>query len=325
MLNRVRLFGALACVLACAGCDDDFDPVTRLKTLRVLAIQSDPIAPAPGEATTFRPLIYTLAAEPVLTYAWSWCPLPGPASQGYPCAVSETDLAALAATAGAPAGALPPYDLGAGPTATFTHTVPPALLQAVCGQVAARNGSGGGAQCPAEGLAVQIKLVVTTATDQIVTVRRLRLRLDNSELPNTIPVITGLVAEIGGAQVPIGKDAALVLPRAKATTIRALVPPSDSEPTAQDPEDPTALPQERLNVSWFVESGDVDNARTGFIAASDDARTDAEKFDRLTRNKWTPGRTRDYPASTSRLIAVIRDSRDGVSWTEGSVSLEGAP
>ena len=44
----------LVAASSCAG--DDFDPYNRLGSLRVLAIKSDPVAPAPGERATLTSL-----------------------------------------------------------------------------------------------------------------------------------------------------------------------------------------------------------------------------------------------------------------------------
>ena len=131
--EAVRSAGALAVALALSaglttGCSEGFDPYNRLATPRVLAIQSDPVAPAPGETTTLSALLYEPPEDAVASMSWSWCPFAGSAAEGYPCLISEEELAEL----NGGDSPVPSYDLGDGETATFEHSLDPALLAAVC-------------------------------------------------------------------------------------------------------------------------------------------------------------------------------------------------
>ena len=312
---------------AAIGCGEDFDPYIRLEGPRVLAIAAHPPAPEPGEVSGFVPLVYLPAPDPSLTYAWSWCPVAGTANDGYPCLISEAELAALSAQAGLPPP--PPYDLGRGPTARLQHLISPALLAQIC---AGAPGTMAGLDCEG-GFPVQIRLRVTTATRSIDAVRTLRLRFDPSHEPNDNPTIMGLLAEVAkddppvtdqaGEVVkvdrPLTSEADLVIPRHKETRIKALVSPAVSqEYTGKGNNLETTRLRERLIFTWFVESGDVDEEKTGYI----DGLTPLEV---ATTNKWTPALARDYQPTTARLIVVIRDNRGGVSWATGAVRLGEAP
>ena len=315
MTSHLRpLSGLLALLLlSSAGCTEDFDPYIRLKSLRVLAIAAHPPAPAPGEVSGFVPLLYLPAPDPTLQLAWSWCPVAGTANDGYPCLVSEAELSALSQQAGLPPP--PPYDLGTGPTAKLQHLISPALLQQICvgspGNMAAPNCEGG--------FPIQIKLRVTTAAQSIEAVRTLRLRFDPSHEPNQNLAIQGLLAEIGGVDQPLTSAGDLLILRNEETTVKAVVSPEVSEEyTGKDNNLQVARLRERLIFTWFVESGDMDEGRTGYI----DGLT---PLDVATSNEWTPGLTRDFAPTTSRIIVVIRDNRGGVSWATGVVQLGEAP
>ena len=76
--------------------------------------------------------------------------------------------------------------------------------------------------------------------------------------------------------------------------------------------------QEALNLSWFVESGNVEAPITGY-------RANLTVLADALKNKWVPGRTEDYAPDTARLFVVIRDNRGGVGWTGGAIKLGATP
>lgn len=307
--STVLLCGLLG--LIATGCQEDFEPFSRLSSLRVLAVQSEPAAPATGETTTLSPLIYTPPGVDIDSYEWSWCPFPGNVFDGYPCLISEQDLEEL----GGLVGEVPPFDLGGDETATLSNTLDPELLTTLCT---------GTPQQPSlldctEGFPVQVRLVVRTASEEITAVRRLQMRFAAEHAPNANPVIDGIAADIDGDDVSIETDAGPTLPRGEETLIRAQfsVDHSESFDTLDDFGMPVAE-QERLIVSWFTETGDVDSERTTFISGSVDLSVASE-------NAWEPGPVEDYAPDTSELIVVLRDSRGGVSWISGRVDLGDEP
>ena len=132
---------ALACALTVlSGCMEDFLPQQRLGgpscgtaspdvdkdgCLRVLAIRSQPVDPAPGDTTVLTPLVFPFDSTDI-TYEWSWCPVAGPADDGYPCLDGPSEaFRNVFALAG---GTLPPADLGGAPEAAFSFNIQPQAL-----------------------------------------------------------------------------------------------------------------------------------------------------------------------------------------------------
>lgn len=312
------------------GCEEDFPPYERLESLRVLAIQSEPVTPAGGQTTLLTPLVYTPGAEPV-TYAWSWCPLPGSANDGYPCEVPEAQLQQLLGATGFTA---PPYDLGTQATAQFPVTFDPAVLRPLCRQEGADAGmpaDAAASEIPAfincdDGFPILIKLIVTTPTDQVETVRTLNLQLDPAAPPNTNPAFDGpLVAVLPvektnqTLEVAFDEGGTVALPRSRATTIKASVSLSQSEPYLDRDDFGNTMPvNERLFLTWFVESGSTSPERTSFLP-------DRVPLEDALTSEWTPASVPDYAPALSRIIVVLRDSRGGVSWTSGVARLVEAP
>jgi hypothetical protein len=280
-----------------SACTQDFDPYYLLNSPRVLALRSDPVAPYTHETTTLSAYVYTPPGTHIDDRAWSWCPAPGSASDGYPCLVTEDQLG----------GAVPPFDLGHGETATFENSIAPAALQQICSQNVV--------DC-SEGFPVQIKLVLHAGGAEIVTVRALRLRFSSEQQANANPTIDGLSASVDGADVPI--DGATLARRQK-TTIRAAVPESAAESyTGRDADGNATTVRERVTLSWFVETGDLHAQRTAFIDG-------VVPFADAEANTWRPDATKDYAPATARLVVIVRDSRDGVAWAEGTAALGSSP
>jgi hypothetical protein len=303
---------ALLALCALAACGEDFDPFNRLTSLRVLAVQSEPVAPLTGETAVLTPLTYAPPGVAIERYRWEWCPFPGSSSDGSPCLVTEDEARDLA---GAAADTLPPFDLGDEPTAAFENSLDPDLLSALCA---------GAAQVPAladceGGFPVQVKLTVETADEEIVTLRRLRLRFDPDSEPNANPTIEGLTAEVGGEEVELGDAPDVSLPRRSETTIHAQVPEEASERyTRLDDDGQPEERSERIILTWFVESGDTGDERTIFIE-------DSVSLEDATENEWEPDGEDDYPDDESLLVVVVRDGREGVTWRSGRVALEPDP
>jgi hypothetical protein len=297
-------------VLGTASCGKDFDPYNRLTALRVLAIKSEPVAPLPGQTTTLSALTYTPEPDPTLSYAWSWCPFAGSANDGYPCQVTEAELAMLAGQTGMP---LPSLDLGTGPTAMLPNGLSREVLAQIC---AGAPGLPVQPDCEG-GFPVQVKLRVQTATDEVITVRTLRLRFDDGTEPSTNPQIDGLLVTLD-ADVPITDAPDVTVPRKHASVIKAVVTETMAETYRGKNDDGVVADlRERLTLTWFVESGETNDDRTLFIPGI----TDPEK---VFQTKWRPALTKDYAKETARLVVVIRDNRGGVGWRSGLVTLGAA-
>jgi hypothetical protein len=307
---------ALALALGAGGCSEDLPPYNRLDGLRVLAIQSEPAAPLIGETATLTPLVFTPAADPSLTYQWSWCPAPGPAASGHQCLITEEELAALLG----PGIPFPPFDLGAAPTAMLEAGLPPELLAAVCGGAVPNIPR---PDCAA-GFPLQISLTVRTDTDQVDAVVTTRWRFDEaSQAPNANPSVDGLTATLAGAEAQPITDVldanTVTFPRDAETTIGAVVAPEASE--TYDGLDDEGLPatlRERLFITWFVETGDTKDTHTSYIP-------DRTPFEDMLKNTWTPAERRLYSRAEARLFVVLHDNRGGVGWHSGIVQLEPTP
>jgi hypothetical protein len=315
----MKLLGAvlLAAVFA-SGCGEDFDPYNRLGSLRVLAVRSEPPAPAPGETAKLSALLYTTDKDPVVSVAWSWCPFAGSANDGYPCLLSEEKLRAMGG-----GDMVPPYDLGHEPEANFLHGVAPEALKAICPPADMGMGMG---RAPAGmsadflpscdgGFPVTVKLVVKTAKDTVTAVRTVKLRIDPDKDANANPTVDGITAMLAGAERPVGEMPEVTLPRNQDTVIKVAVPEAAAERyMGKDDRGQPAMLRERIFVTWFVEAGATRSERTSFIdgvVALPDALS----------NKWKPPLTKDYVRDTSKLIIVVRDDRGGVAWTGGAVRL----
>lgn len=314
-------FGSLAALLCAAvvlpACGPDFDPYYRLTSLRVLAIRSEPAAPAPGENATFDALVFSpetgFAPDPALTYEWSWCPFPGPAEQGYPCLVTEAEVAMWAAVT----GTIPSFALGAQPVAQLAHVIDPALL----GQLCLGNPAIPISLDCERGFPIQVRLKVTSATDSIDAVRTVPFRFDVTTMePNANPSPTGFSAVLNGLDQPLADDAPPTLPRARNTTLRVRFAEEGAE--AFTNADGTAA-RERVTFAWFVEAGGIDERRTGPFPVDPQV---AARFPDYTplENTWNPPPVAKFAREVARAAAVARDDRGGVGWVTGTAALGAA-
>jgi hypothetical protein len=308
----------LLATVAVAACGPDFAPYDRLTSLRILAVKSEPVAPAPGQTTTLSALVYTPppadpATPTALSYEWSWCPFVGTAAAGYPCLITADQIPAMG---GAPVS----FNLGTSATATLPHNFDPQLLMAIC------NGMPGFPPPPncREGFPVMVRVTVRTDSDQVTAVRPLKLLLaaPTAENVNTNPSIDGLLATVAGEDKPL--DMMIELMRRADNPIKAMVKPEMAQiyDGFDDEGNPAPMIRERLYLSWFVESGDLKFPRTSFNS------TTTTPFEELLKNTWRPATTKDYPQHTAMLYVILRDSRDGVGWLPmpgATVSLGAAP
>jgi len=303
---------ALVPIMMACGCSDDFPPYSRLEALRILAIRAEPVAPAADETSHLDALVYLPPAQradpSAAVYSWSWCPFPGDADSGYPCLITEDQLASLT-------GQTVSFDLGAAATADLPlPLMDPSFWQRACQGLP-------GLPLPScdQGFPALVKVTVTTPTDQVTGIRTVRIRFREDQAANDNPIITGLFAVSAGATVQLDAAASAILPRGRWTPIGAAVDPSQAETYQQI--DPTGLPSiqtERLILSWFVETGNLKFERTEFIDGS-------TTLEAASTNGWQPFRASYYPPDTAGVFVVLRDDRDGISWAQGVASLEAPP
>lgn len=322
-----------------AGCDDSISSSSRLRRLRLLAVQAEPANPAFGQSTVLRPLVYVPPGEGV-SYEWSWCPVPTDANAGYPCPIDQAALDALAERAGLVG--IPPLFLGTGEAVAFTNPFPAALLGALCAgdsaTLALFTGAADGAtatqvyDCSLATVHMQVMLTIRGSTTDTGVVS-LRLPIDDTTPPNRNPIITG----VGVAEPPQLLDAlgTVVVPRDREVKLVAAVDPAEAE-TYLDrqlgPDDTYVTDErgqfvlgptrERLTVFWFTQGGGFPERMTSWGPGDLDEHGQPVAFTAATENPWTTPTADDYALASSLVLAVVRDSRGGVAWTSGVATLE---
>jgi hypothetical protein len=309
-MRSLTLFAALLST----ACGSDFAPYNEVASLRVLAIRATPAWPAPGETATLDALVVSPGGAAV-TYAWSWCPLIGPAAAGAPCLVDEATLRATLDQSLPGSGAtLPSYDRGALEIASLPNTVSPPLLRGICTSLKAHSAAASDVACD-DTFPVTIELTIRTSTEEVRATKTMRLRYDATSATNDNPAVLGLALGGPDGAVPVDSNGTASVPVETDTELRLDVPESSAETfTAMD----GRSSRERLLMTWFVDSGATDKERTTFI--------DGEvSLDLATRNTWTTPAAKDVGENPASLWVVVHDSRGGVSWTSGTVTLEVSP
>src|SRR5438270_11067483 len=71
-MKKLGLLGLILSVSGLSACGADFDPGSRVTSLRVLAVQADLPFAEPGETVTLRSLSYDPQARTV-NWAWATC------------------------------------------------------------------------------------------------------------------------------------------------------------------------------------------------------------------------------------------------------------
>lgn len=112
---------------------------------------------------------------------------------------------------------------------------------------------------------------------------------------------------------------AQAVPLVAGASVPDFVDPSTCNTDPEPGEEPAPRAREDLIVTWFIQGGETDAARTGWLA---DVCADEESFDAARTNTWTTPRKADYPATTSRLYVVVRDARRGAVFTSLTVGLK---
>ena len=355
----------LGAALAAASCGNEFAERSEITGLRVLAVQAEPPWVLPGETSTLQPLVVgaELAGpepEPPVEYAWSWCPLRGPNSTGFACAITVDDLNA-ALGPGAPPIPDDFFSLGTEPQASLRLDLPTAFFEGdpedperfpgLCNLLRGRDDISRFVTLPdCDGtfpvsVRVDVRQGDPNAGGTIRTAfKDLTYVYDTSRVRelNTNPDVSGLGIEVldaAGTQVtgpvpfevtvrlqlgPDAPDGAADAPR-----LEQLDRLSETYTATRSGERVTT--RERLNFSWFVLEGELDANRTGFlpdITVDDDgepipARVTEEWID-ARRNAWSTPRPGDFPGGETTLILVVRDDRGGQSWTQQTVTVQGA-
>jgi hypothetical protein len=326
------------------ACDEDISSASRLRRLRLLAVQAEPPNPAFGQTTRLRPLVYVPPGESV-TYEWSWCPVPTSRDDGYPCPVDQAAVDNLAAASGLTG--IPPLALGTTESVDFTNPFPPALLASLCaGDGVATSLFLGGATvgsnrqvyaCAVATLPMQVMLTIRGSTADTGVVS-LRLPIDETTPGNANPLVGGigviappparLLDETGLGSVPRDSEVRLLagLDQTQAEVyLDKQIGPGDTylrDDAGQFILGPT---QERLTLSWFSEGGGFVDKTTSWSVQDLDGNGQPVPFTSAAENDWSTPKVEDFAATSSLVLLVARDSRGGVGWARGVASIEGAP
>jgi hypothetical protein len=197
-MSKLTYLLFLAFLSGLIACDNDISSPSRLRRVRLLAVQAEPPNPAFGQSTRLRPLVYLPPGESV-TYEWSWCPVPTTSDDGYQCPVDQAAVDQLAALAGLTG--IPPLFLGTTETIEITNPFPPALLASLCAGDAATTSLFLGSASVGKSSQVYTCAVATLPVQVMLTIRgsitdtgvvSLRLPIDEATPGNNNPVITGL-------------------------------------------------------------------------------------------------------------------------------------
>ena len=311
--SAVTTLLALALLAAgLAGCGASFDSPALLSKLRLLALQAAPVNPALGETTTMTPLIYSPSDAP-LELAWSWCPLLGQQNDGYVCPISYDDASAMLASAGVTAP-LPVFDLGTGPTASFTSPFPPDVLAALCGA-----GFDGQRLDCSGGFPIRIAVRVSQGAAVQLGTTVVNLPIAAGAVSNANPLPGALSVDLPAGTQTLDDAGSVQVPRVQDSLLHVAIDDGQAETyVGLGLDGGAATLRETLLFSWFAELGDFHDSRTLFIDGAN-SLTDA------SADKWNPSATRVDDRPTSRLIVVVRDDRGGVGWTTATASLEPTP
>jgi uncharacterized lipoprotein NlpE involved in copper resistance len=160
----------LSALLALAGCNNNFDPINYVSTLRLLDVKATP-AEVPGGAATSMTAIWANPNGPTPTILWDACLVPPPPGSG-----SGINLDCVAPDMGGPGNAA----IGSGETVNFTM---PVRTLAQLGLPDASNG-----------FYLPIRVRLSDGTQNVTAIFRLRYYpgAQAPNPPNQNPTIMGL-------------------------------------------------------------------------------------------------------------------------------------
>lgn len=285
------------------GCSDDFEAYSKLSSLRVLAVRSEPAMPRSGASASLRALVWAPAGQDV-SYHWSLCPVAAKAKDLYACPLTP-EAASPVFGAG-----LPAFDLGGAPEATLTHGLAPSTLASLCTQGISTPGYSDSVDCDL-GFPLTVVLDVSAAQESLRAAFSVYLPIrDDGTNDNHNPALLDLTA----AGVPVG-DVLPQTPGEKIAMAAAVAADAAESRPAFAFESGTGPRSERLTVSWFADTGSWKKDRTSFI----DGETTLTE---AAANVWTAP---EALAGTTTFMVVVRDDRGGVSWLERKAATEVRP
>jgi hypothetical protein len=317
------------------SCSEAEDKYYIMDSLRVLAVKADKPWLHFGESATLEALLF-VPDDAELSYQWRWCPTILNSVTGYACPLDQDALNALVEEVSEGELSAPSLDLGSNASATFDNIFPGELLTAICYGALEGSGNIGAAEIDCSSTyAISLVLEVQTADETIRAVKDLKLIIDPTLSPNQNPSISGLrIGEFDSAlsDKEINEQKESILASAenvvdgesfnvstdKGYALFAELPEGTAEIYTEPASEDTSAPantEETLVISWFIELGEFDSTRTGYIPGEIDLDTAAENF-------WTPPvDLSDYDKEDAKIYIVVRDDRGGSSWLERSLDV----
>ena len=315
--RRMDAFAVLACALVLAACSSDFAPYSELDRLRILAVQSDPATPMPGETAVLSALAFEPSGESP-SYHWSWCPVTAQASQNYTCPLDQVSANQVFSAIVDPSagGVVPSLERGTSSTASLTNPFAVAALSALCATGLESQDFAHAFDCEG-GYPIMVTVDVSTASSSLRAGFVIRLPSESPPTINQNPNPAGM--SLAGIELD-DQPATIVVSPSQTIDWRAQIPADASElrpiPAA---EGPPGQRLERLTASWFADRGRVDSDRTVFIDG-------VSPLDQTSRNRWTAPDAQSWPADNRvQFMLVLRDDRGGVGWLVRQVLLERGP
>ncbi len=289
---------------------DDSTRSNQIEGLRILAIGSEPADLVLGETAEIRALVYD-EEERTVAYQWSWCMSRGGADEGFACNIEEAELQAVwdALDTGVD---LPSYDLGTGETASFEMVFEAEQAFGICQALTQDDPEPQLALFTClSGLGLSIQLEVTAGSDTVVGIKEIPVLLDGDQRnvnPSIGPNFTRTLR--GGGE--LATDEPFETEGIYDVVADINIDQSETFLPAEREGLPPPEPRgESLFLSWFVTTGSTHRKgeqRTSYFHEGD--------IESLTENVWDM--PFDLEDSEARLFLVLRDERDGTSWTEFS-------
>jgi hypothetical protein len=293
----------LALLALLIGCSDGFERYSKLSSLRVLGMRSQPAMPRPGQSASLQALAYAPPGQEI-AYRWSLCPVAAKAKDQYACPLTPETAAAVFGPG------LPDFDLGDAPEAVWSHGLAPATLAGLCARGIASTGYADKVDCDL-GFPSTVVLDVSSGGQSLRAAFSVYLPTsDDDSADNHNPAMLDLTVNGVAMAEAVSSSAEQKL------TVAATVASDAVESRPSFPfEGGTGLRSERLTFSWFADAGSWEKDRTSFI---DGETTLAD----AAANPWTAPEVRTEVAT---FAVVVRDDRGGVGWLERKPTIEVLP
>lgn len=295
-----HVIALLLCLVPSWSCGEAFDPFELIQDTRVLALKVEPPAISLGRPATISALAVSPLPGEEIEYTWDWCPFRTSPQNEYKCPFTREELIAILES-NVPEGEgpdinlealLPPFDLGADPTARLAILLPPEAALGFC-QAAQGFLSGanealaqqiGISDCK-QGYEVSVRLIATGKTSGKRIVANKRFTLFTGGETNTNPKVTAVQIRLQKAadaeklrdKLPWLKPAGTLredqwhtLDPEVATPvvagipleIRSLVDPESLDlwtpPTPEGATEPSMPEREALSYNWMMERGSLE-------------------------------------------------------------------